>query len=445
MTALTRLTAFFCCTIPTIAAVAADTASNADESRTAKVIRSDIHIRDHVEWQNVDVELHGNIVFHEGGELIVENATISQMCTYAREFRYQWEGGTLVTRNVIIGGTKQNGIVGQTYFELQHGTWESEDTTIRYSSGVTMGWTGHAVKFHATRLIAGPNPDSVILSCDASDVLLKDSLFNISLAVSAAQGGKGHLELPANEPVTRTFDASNVPGVKYRLQLINTRVPLWWVFFSGIRQDGPATEVVLGNCPRLIPSIIAHNLQGPLTLPAPWPNRRDEATELAIGNLTLKTVGQPVSTWCWGVYFSGGETDVTLRGQTVICELFLTEGRCLLDGDPNTFNAVNSCTTVEVGRQQPLAEKDAGAGPINAQSRPAELVMRNVALGRFQKDDVIIGQVTAHQNGRVRIENARCARLKLLTKGNGTIEMSDIDKQGEFEELKQGGSITIER
>jgi len=72
------------------------------------------------------------------------------------------------------------------------------------------------------------------------------------------------------------------------------------------------------------------------------------------------------------------------------------------------------------------------------------LVMRNVTLGRFMKGDVIVGQITAHADGRIRIEHGRCANLKLLTKSNGTISISDIERHGELEQIKQGGTITID-
>ena len=71
--------------------------------------------------------------------------------------------------------------------------------------------------------------------------------------------------------------------------------------------------------------------------------------------------------------------------------------------------------------------------------------MRNVALGRFATGDEIIGQITAHRDGRIRIEHARCARLKLLTKDNGTITLKDLDEQGTLERIENGGTITVER
>ena len=130
----------------------------------------------------------------------------------------------MVTDRVTVGGAMYKGTVQSTYFEIQDGTWESTDTTIQYSSGVCMGWQGHPVKFHAIRLMAGPHPDSIIMSPSAADVVLRDSEFNISLAVSAKDGGRGRLDLPSNEPVSRVFGSENLPGIKYRLELVNTRV-----------------------------------------------------------------------------------------------------------------------------------------------------------------------------------------------------------------------------
>jgi hypothetical protein len=413
-----------------------------EAAKRTVVIRGDVHVRERVEWRDANYQIIGNVILHEGGVLDVQDATVSLMCTYTRQYQFQWEGGTLLTHKVTIGGAKKDGIVYQTYFEIQNGAWESDDTTVRYSSGVTMGWTGHPVKFHASRLVAGPDPDSIIMSSESADVVLKDSEFNISLAVSAGGGGHGRLDLPVNEPINRVFDGSNVPGVKYRLELINTKVPMWWVFFNVMQSGGPHTEIELGHCPRLIPSIIGHNLQGKLTLPSPWPAQPKSVTDLTIGNLTLKTGGQDVNTWCWGLYLGGAATNVTLQGPTSICELFLSEGKLVVEGDADTYNSLNSCTTVEVGLRTVMNSSQSEPGRPASSATTAELVMRNTALGRFMPGDVIIGQITAHAGGQIRIEHARCANLKLMTKGNGTIVLQDIDKRGVLETIAEGGTIS---
>jgi hypothetical protein len=140
-----------------------------------------------------------------------------------------------------------------------------------------------------------------------------------------------------------------------------------------------------------------------------------------------------VHTWCWGLYLSGEQTDVTLRGQTSICELFLSEGRLLMEGDPGTYNAANACTTVEVG-QRTVTDWGAGAAQLpDRAGKPAELTLRNVSLGRFAAGDDIVGQITAHRNGQVRIEHARCAALKLLTRDNGLITVRDVAELGPIE------------
>ena len=403
------------------------------------VIREDVHIRERVEWRNGQYEIHGNVVLHPGGELIVEDATVSLMCTYTRQFCCRCLGGQLVTRRVTIGGAMHAGVAYQTCFEIQSGTWESEDTTIRYSSGVCMGWQGLSVRFHATRLRKGPHPDSIIMSCAPADVVLRDSEFDISLAASAAGGGHGQLELPVHQPISRVFDDTNLPGVQYRLELVNTTVSLWWIFLSGVSNTGPPTEIVLGECPLLIPSVLAHNLQGTFSLPAPWPVPASALTQVTFGNLTLRTTGRTVRTWCWGLYLSGEKTDAVLQGQTSICELFLSEGRLVVAGDAGTYNSANACTTVEVGQRSVMGVEAAGDSSLPKDGKRTELVLSNAALGRFAVGDEIVGQITAHRNGTVRIEHARCAALKLLTKDNGTIALSDVVEQGHIEwiEIKE--------
>jgi hypothetical protein len=403
------------------------------------VMREDVHIRECVEWRNGQYEIHGNLILHPGGELIVEDATVSLMCTYTRQFRFQWLGGRLETRRVTIGGAMHEGVAYQTVFEIQAGAWESADTTIRYSSGVCMGWQGLPVKFHATRLRKGPHPDSIIMSCAPADVVLRDSEFDVSLSASAEGGGRGQLELPVDEPISRVFDQTNLPGTKYRLELVNTTVSLWWIFLSGISTAGPPTEIALGECPRLIPCILAYNLQGTYSLPAPWPVPESASSQVTYGNLTLKTTGRTVRTWCWGLYLSGEQTDVVLQGPTSICELFLSEGRLVVAGDTDTYNSANACTTVEVGQRPVMGVGAAGELSLPENGKRAELVLRNVALGRFGAGDEIVGQITAHRNGTVRIEHARCAALKLLTRDNGTITLSDVVEQGPLEraEIKE--------
>ncbi len=165
-------------------------------------------------------------------------------------------------------------------------------------------------------------------------------------SASAAGGGRGQLELPVDEPISRVFDDTTLPGVQYRLELVNTTVSLWWIFLSGVSTAGPPTEIVLGDCPRLIPSILAYNLQGTFSLPAPWPIPASASTHVTFGNLTLRTTGRTVRTWCWGLYLSGEQTDAVLQGPTSICELFLSEGRLVVAGDADTYNSANACTTV---------------------------------------------------------------------------------------------------
>ena len=194
-----------------------------------------------------------------------------------------------------------------------------------------------------------------------ADVVLRDSDFDISLSASASKAvDADSWNFPLHKPISRVFDQTNLPGVKYRLELVNTTVSLWWIFLSGVSTAGPPTEIVLGECPRLIPCILAYNLQGTYSLPAPWPVPESASSQVTFGNLTFKTTGREVRTWCWGLYLSGEETDAVLQGPTSICELFLSEGRLVVAGDEGTYNSANACTTVEVGQRVVMGVGGAG-------------------------------------------------------------------------------------
>jgi hypothetical protein len=125
-----------------------------------------------------------------------------------------------------------------------------------------------------------------------------------------------------------------------------------------------------------------------------------------------------------------------LQGPTSICELFLSEGRLVVAGDNGTYNSAHACTTVEVGQRSAMGVGAAGDLSVPDGGKRAELVLRNATLGRFAAGDEIVGQITAHRNGTVRIEHARCAALKLLTRDNGEISLSDIVEQGRLERME---------
>ena len=53
----------------------------------------------------------------------------------------------------------------------------------------------------------------------------------------------------------------------------------------------------------------------------------------------------------------------------------------------------------------------------------------------------IPGQITAWPGGRVTVENAACADLVLITRGDGEITLSGIKRDGEIKTIQQGGPI----
>jgi hypothetical protein len=390
-------------------------------------LQGDVRITEPVTWRGAHYRLHGSLILAAGGVLTAEDCTIELMNTYTRQYRFLWEGGTLVTRHCTVGGSDANGTVCQCNFELWDGLWDATDTTVRQSSGIIFGETETVGRLRATRLVAGPNPDSIIMT-GRGDVALKDSTFAISLTVYAGRGvTRGVFDLPVNEPVTGVYDSTNMPGAAYRLEMVNSTVPLWFLFANCVTMDGPPTELVLRNCPFLIPSVLGWNLKGEISLPAPWPGEQRNAS-LRVGNLTWHTLDKPAGIYCWGLYLSGDETDVTVRGQTLICELMVGGGKVVVEGAPGTFEAATTATTIEVG--------------ATGTDKPAELVLRNASIGR-PVGDPVRGQVTAHGAARVLIENSRYTDLRLMTKDTGEIAARDLTPEGELELRGNGGPIRL--
>lgn len=398
-------------------------AAQAAPAQKVVEVHGDVRVDRQVTWKGVHYRIHGNLVLAKGGVLTLDQATVELMNTYARQYRVLFQGGRLVSTAATIGGTLRDGVAQPSNIELLDGEWVCTDTTVRYCYGITFGWGRQGGKLRATRLIQGPNPDSIIMS-GRGDVVIRDSTYAIALNAYADRGGTGVFDLPVNTPISRVFDGSNVPGADYRLQLINTRVPdFWFLFVNHVRMDGPPVEIVLRHCPKLIPSVLGHNLTGTVRLPLTLD------TPVRTGNVTWRRESEPVSVIAWGLYLTGDQTNFTVAGPTTICELMLWDGRCAVVGDDGTYNAAVTATTVECGF-------------LDAPGRP-ELHLRNVSLGNFYQGVAVRGQVTAQGDGKVIVEHARCADLLLITKGRGTITLQDIRQEGQFTRIEEGGPIHL--
>ena len=421
-------------------------------------ISEDVHITGIESWRDTHYRIQGNVTLHKGGTLFVENCVVEIMGKFARQFSYIWDGGTLISTNSTLGGTSHGGVSTQTYFQLLDGEWYATDTTIQYCYGITFAWDGRVGKLRAVRLIAGKNPDSIIMG-GSGDVVVKDSDYPISITIASAEGGHGVLNLPVNTPLTQVYDANNLLGAKYRIELINTRVSMWFLF-ANIVSEGPPAEIVLADCPHFIPCISAYNLKGELRLPSSFDGetpsrdvpRNDKAprlvppnTTFTTGNLTWKVGETPLNIFTWGLYFSGKETDVTIKGPVLICELILFDAkRVALLGDDGTHNVWSTATTIEADYGHVNdAEVPVTLGP-DGEPQTVNLEMRNVALGRFTPNDSVRGQVGAFGNANVTIENAVCDDLTLTTKHQARITLSNIEKHGELLLNEEGGDIVFE-
>ncbi|MCH5372636.1 MAG: hypothetical protein JJ992_01565, partial [Planctomycetes bacterium] len=330
----------------------------------------------------------------------------------------------ILAHQVLTGGDgtveqTDDGVAIHTVFHLYHGQWLAEDTTIQYSYGISFGHrTGGRLR--ATRLKAGPRPDALIASGTA-DIELVDSQFPIALGIECDQGGRAELDLPVGEPISRVFDASNVPGIRYRMVLEHTVCQgHWFVFLRQILMDKPPCEIVLRDCPRCIVSLLTWNVQGELTIP------RDLATPVRLGNTTIRRGDRPVDVFVWALYFGGDKTDVTVRGKADICELMHSGGIVRLIGTPATTDLRLGCTTTEV-------------------RNTARLELQNVHLGSRSewKNDRSMGELNVSGEGIVTGRHVTAHRVTIRTRDSGSVRIQDFAGIGSIGQRPEGGSIEL--
>ncbi len=416
-------------------------------------INKAVHINTIETWRNAHYRIHGGLVLEKGGILFIENCVVELMCEFARQYTYRWEGGVLISTNSTLGGTSRNGIVTHSNFEVLDGEWYSFDTTIQYCYGIGFSWEeGHVGKIRATRLIAGRNPDALIMGGNG-DVILKNSTYAVALTISSADGGNGRVDMPINTSISQVYDSSNVLGATYRLELINTQVTMWFLF-ANIVGEGPPAEIAIANAPKLIPSVSALNLKGELRLPCDYAGKPGQVggvgpipphTTFTTGNLTWRIGENPVGINGWGLYFTGRETDVTVKGPIRIAELMLFDAkRVVLDGDKGTCNIWAKATTIEVDYGH--VNDDIVPITLGSDGNPetVRLEIRDAAIGPFNPDNGVRGQIGALGNADILIENSICNNLLLHTKHQGRIILKNIEKQGELILNEEGGDIIFE-
>ncbi|ASV76151.1 hypothetical protein THTE_3550 [Thermogutta terrifontis] len=193
---------------------------------------------------NQHIVLDGSLVLKEGGQLTLSNCHVELVGQKSREHIVDWQGGKLITRKTIIGGTDRAGTAIHTVFHLYDGLWDAEDTVVEFSYGISSSDKSPGI-LKGKRFRAGRRPDALIAS-GLADITLEDSVFPVALGIYTHQGGRATLNLPSNQPLDVVFDGNSLtPGVKWKLELIRTVVPRWFVFLRNIGPTNLSCEIVL--------------------------------------------------------------------------------------------------------------------------------------------------------------------------------------------------------
>jgi hypothetical protein len=368
------------------------------------------------------IRLNGSLILPRDAKLTLENCTLEIVGDYSRHHSVEWKGGTLVTRNCTVGGfVNEGGTVIHTVFHLYDGLWEATDTTVPYSYGISFHWKEGKGVLRGTRLKAGPRPDAIILSGEA-EVTLVDSQFPIGLGVYVDKGGSTTLDLAPAESVTATYDRrSLLPGVNWRLSMTNTSVPRWFLFIRQIGSWQPAAEITLAGSKDLIVSLLGHNLTGHVTL------SKGLRRPLRIGNVTLKTSGEPAGISMYALYFSGEQTDVSITGKSHICELMHRGGKLQISGEPGMSGLSIGCTTLEL-------------------SGNAQMNIRHVHLGRplTWQDEGSMGEANVTGEAALVGDDISVRKVRFRSEENGTVVLRNVVRHGRVEVREDGGTIQID-
>ena len=372
--------------------------------------------------RNKHIRLNGTLILPEDAKLTLDNCTLEISGDYSRQHSVEWQGGTLVTNNCSVGGViNESGTAVHTVFHLYDGLWEATDTTVSYSYGISFHWKEGKGILRGTRLKAGPRPDAIILSGEAL-VELVDCDFPIGLGVYCNQGGSTTLDLKPNQTVTAVYDRDRLlPGVKWRLAMKNTRVERWFLFLRNIGGWQPPAEITLKTSENLIVALLGHNLKGEVRL------SRELQQPLVIGNVTLKAPqGKTADVSMYGLYFSGNETDVTITGQSHICELMMSGGKLKVTGTPGKNDISIGCTTLEL-------------------SGDAAMQVQHVHMGRplTWQNESTIGEANVKANAKLTGSDISIKNVRFRTEDRGEVDLQEVEKHGKLETQQEGGRIHV--
>jgi hypothetical protein len=369
------------------------------------------------------IRLDGSLILPQGADLTLEDCKLEIVGDYSREHSVEWQGGSLVTNNSTVGGfINDSGTPIHTVFHLYDGLWEATDTIVQYSYGISFHWAQGKGVLRGTRLHAGPRPDAIILSGEA-DVTLVDSQFPIGLGLYVNKGGSATIDLTPEQAITATYDRTSLlPGVNWRLTMTRTHVPRWFLFVRQIGGWHPPAEIKLSGSKDLIVSLLGHNLEGEIGL------SNDLAQPLRVANVTLSTTaGQPAGISMYALYFSGNDTDITITGESHICELMHRGGKLRVSGRRGGRGLSIGCTTLEL-------------------SGAAQMDVRHVHLGRplTWQDEDSIGEANVTGQAVLTGRDISVKNVRFRTEDKGSVDLRNVQAYGRIEAREDGGRVRVD-
>ena len=387
------------------------------------------------EFRNIHFLVHGDIIFEKGCDATFIDCQLQVANTFCREHNIYFNGGNIFTKNCRIGGNALDGKICQANININDGVWRSENTVCQYIYGQLFNAPDRYPKLIGNGHTAGDASDSIIMTNHAY-VEMKNGTYPISLTLDLSQESAVRtmlFELPKNMTLSKTFDQSNLPNVNYTLKLENFQVPFWFIFFQNLDKSVRQYSAEIASGSYVIPSLNSEKIEGSFSLPSHAELPLSEDFELNICNLNLK-VRKGAIIPCWGIY--GHEMHVCLRGSTNLCETFFDAGELNCIGGEGTYAFQAQATTYDVGC-------------LDGRPCGAKLYIKNATVGwkrhkthRLQDPTAdVCGQITAHADAEVVLENCNILNCKLITKDRGTILLKNCSVNGFMQTIEEGGKI----
>jgi hypothetical protein len=380
-----------------------------------------VRVEHDTSWSHAHVVVHGDLVVAPGAHLTLNDVVLELAGDAKQAFGLVVsKGAELRATDTFFGGNERRAAATQIY-----GAVRLRRACVQYSEGVHV----YEGSLTADAFGRGPASGNVLLKGVASvgnkapslaRVKLVDSDVSLGLFFDASRAsGNVDLALPSGE--ASGMFGSDWPGAMFSVELERARVPLWLLFFSGVREQGasPAVTYRLKESSTVLPNVV-------VDAPTERPFHGD--LELRAQGSMLGAFGQvrlersvPLdgeSALSWGLSLSGPGVRTKVAGGVRIGSVLLRDRAELsLEGTAGTKDLKLLASNVRIADSSRLYVKNATVAQDSGTTSLGALIeLKGAARAVFDRVDLgLLGvrQERAYQAGFIDARPVGASALEL--------------------------------